>query len=98
LLQLNTEKAHLVLVGESTYLQTLKNNFAQHQTIHFIGESKNPLEWVNIFDVGLLPSTYASESLPTVVIEYLCCNKPVIASDAGEIVNMIQCDGKDRKS
>ena len=94
LLQLNTEKAHLVLVGESTYLQTLKNKYAQHQNIHFIGESKNPLEWVNIFDVGLLPSTYASESLPTVVIEYLCCNKPVIASDAGEIVNMIQCDGK----
>ncbi|HXS36858.1 MAG TPA: glycosyltransferase family 4 protein [Flavipsychrobacter sp.] len=94
LLQLNNEQAHLILVGNSNYLQTLKNKYAQCKNIHFVGESKKPLEWINIFDIGLLPSTYASESLPTVVIEYLCCNKPVIASDAGEIVNMIQCDGK----
>jgi len=45
-------------------------------------------------DVGLLPTTYPSESLPTIIIEYLCCGIPSVASDAGEIVNMLQYEGK----
>jgi glycosyltransferase involved in cell wall biosynthesis len=45
-------------------------------------------------DVGLLPTTYPSESLPTVIIEYLCCGIPCIASDAGEIVTMLRKHGK----
>ena len=93
LLQLNDPQAHLVLVGESDYLTALSAEYADHKQIHFIGQSYEPLEWINIFDAGMLPSTYASESLPTVVIEYLFCNKPVIASDAGELKTMLMKDG-----
>ncbi|MCB9045599.1 MAG: glycosyltransferase family 4 protein [Chitinophagales bacterium] len=87
-LKMNNTKSHLVLTGESGYLSDLKEKYSTEKRIHFTGHSDNPINWINIFDVGLLPSTYPSESLPTVIIEYLYCHVPVIASDAGEIVNM----------
>lgn len=93
-LQLNQPDTHLILVGESDYLNALRNTYARNTNIHFTGHSDKPLNWINIMDVGLLPTTYPSESLPTVIIEYLCCGIPSIASDAGEIVNMLQKDGK----
>lgn len=93
-LKLNKEQTHLVLTGASEYLDDLKSKYAGEQRIHFTGHSDNPINWINIFDVGLLPSTYPSESLPTVVIEYLYCSIPILASDAGEITNMT---GQDKK-
>ncbi len=87
-LLLNKPNAHLVLTGSGEYISALKEKYSSREQIHFTGHADNPINWINIFDVGLLPSTYPSESLPTVIIEYLYCNIPVIASDAGEIVNM----------
>jgi len=93
-LMLGKENARLVFVGEGEHLTKLKNEYKDNDRIHFTGNSGSPLELINIFDVALLPSVYASESLPTVVIEYLFCGKPVIASDAGEISNMLQNEGR----
>ncbi len=82
-------KARLILVGDGPHLKTLQKMYIGEKGIHFVGFSNNPLEWVSLFDVGLLPTTYPSESLPTVIIEYLSLNKPVVASNTGEIDNMI---------
>ncbi len=87
-LQLNNPNTHLVLTGSGDYISSLKEKYQSEKRIHFTGHADNPINWINIFDVGLLPSTYPSESLPTVIIEYLYCGLPVIASDAGEIINM----------
>lgn len=87
-LKLGRPDTHLILTGKSDYLNTLESKYGIDDRIHFTGHSDNPINWINIFDVGLLPSVYPSESLPTVIIEYLYCNIPVIASDAGEIKNM----------
>ena len=87
-LQLGRKDTRLILTGQSEYLSALQQKYAAEQRIHFTGHADNPINWINIFDVGLLPSTYPSESLPTVIIEYLYCHVPVIASDAGEIINM----------
>ncbi len=87
-IKLNNPATHLVLTGSGEYLDDLKEKYASVKRIQFTGHSDAPINWINIFDAGLLPSTYPSESLPTVVIEYLYCHVPVIASDAGEIVNM----------
>ncbi len=87
-LQLDNNHTHLVLTGSGDYITSLKEKYQSEKRIHFTGHADNPINWINIFDAGLLPSTYPSESLPTVVIEYLYCGIPVIASDAGEIVNM----------
>lgn len=80
---------HLVLVGGSSYLDELKTKYNRFKRIHFVGYSSNPIEWVSLFDVGLFFSSILSEGLPTVIIEYLACNVPVIASNVGEVNNML---------
>jgi L-malate glycosyltransferase len=79
----------LILVGDSDYIKELKSIYGNNSRIEFAGYSSTPLEFIEIFDVGLLPSYYSSESLPTTVIEYLYCGVPVIASNVGEISKMI---------
>lgn len=81
--------AQLLLVGESQYLDGLKTA-NRHANVLFLPFTTEPLQAIARFDIGLLPSWYASESLPTTIIEYLALGKPVIASNAGEIVDMIQ--------
>ncbi|MBD2766415.1 glycosyltransferase family 4 protein [Hymenobacter sp. BT664] len=82
-------KIHLVLVGESDYLTKLKTEYP-HSHLHFTGFSRNPIDWVDLFDVGLLPSYFHAESLPNSVAEYLSCGKPVIASRIGEVPAMLE--------
>ena len=83
-------KSHLILIGLSDYANFLKDRYKNEAYIHFVAFSNKPSEWIQIFDVGLLPSYFISESLPYSVIEYLACGKPVIASDIGEIKHMIK--------
>lgn len=90
----NDKKAHLILVGASEYINELKAKYSNNY-IHFIDTFTEPLEWMGweeIFDVGLLPTYFISESLPTVIVEYLFLNKPVIATDIAEIKSMIVDD------
>lgn len=79
--------AQLVLVGGGRYLDSLKSQYI-NSNIHFVGQSSNPLEWIQMFNVGLLPSTY-DESLPNVIVEYLHLGVPAIATDIGETSSMI---------
>lgn len=85
---------HLILVSDSTdYMYGLSQK-TKERRILFAGQSLNPLEWVNLFDVALLPSYFSGESLPNSVIEYLYAGKPVIATDIGDIAQMIS-NGKE---
>jgi hypothetical protein len=74
----------LVLVGSSDYLDGLRAA-TTNPRVHFVGFAPNPIDWVRLFDVGLLPSYFASESLPNCVAEYLFCGAPVVATRIGEI-------------
>lgn len=87
--QLSTPNVQLHLYGDSDYLQQLKNE-NQDARIHFFGFTNEPLKAIQTFDVGMFPSQYAGESLPTTIIEYLAMQKPVIANDIGEVGNMLQ--------
>jgi glycosyltransferase involved in cell wall biosynthesis len=91
-LLLNRKNIQLILIGESQYLQYLREKYPC-PTIIFQGFSSDPLKAVQQFDVGLFPSYYASESLPTTIIEYLLSGKPVITSDVGECATMITHNG-----
>ncbi len=87
----NKTGIHLVLVGWSDYVANLSRAHKGNERIHFVGYSGNPLNWIQLFDVGLLPSVYG-ESLPNVIVEYLYCCKPAIVSDVGESKFMIEAD------
>jgi glycosyltransferase involved in cell wall biosynthesis len=83
---------HLVLVGSSEYLDQLRAAHP-HPRVHFVGFAANPIDWVRLFDVGLLPSYFPSESLPNSIAEYLFCGIPVIATSIGEIPRMLAVPG-----
>ncbi|WP_201986396.1 glycosyltransferase family 4 protein [Hymenobacter rubidus] len=85
--------SHLLLVGSSDYLSGLAAA-NKNPRIHFVGFAKNPIDWGRLFDVGLLPSYFASESLPNSIAEYLFCGAPVIATRIGEIPQMLDVPGE----
>lgn len=80
---------HLILVGESEYAEELRRHYQDFPFIHFVGSSTTPGEWIPLFNVGLLPTYCIEESLPNTIIEYLFYGVPVIATDIGEIRNML---------
>lgn len=82
-------QTRLLLAGDSAYLQELRSTYASNPAIAFAGQVSDPMPWIAQLHVGLLPSYYPSESLPTSVMEYLLAGIPVIASNAGEIEHMI---------
>jgi len=79
----------LVLVGEGPYLEQIKGQYNNNPRIIFAGYAAQPLTYIQHLDITLLPTLFPYESLPTVVMEYLYCAKPVIATNVGEIQNMI---------
>ena len=85
--------SHLVLVGSSDYLSGLAAA-TTNPRVHFVGFAPNPIDWVRLFDVGLLPSYFASESLPNSIAEYLFCGVPVVATRIGEIPQMLEVAGE----
>lgn len=85
--RIGREETVLVLVGEGPFFVQLGD---PPPGVILAGFSGHPIDWIRHFDVGLLPSYYIGESLPTVVVEYLICGVPVIASDIGEIPAMMR--------
>ena len=81
--------ARLVLVGEGPFLDHLQRQ-PQLLGVEFAGFSPDPVDKIETFDVGLLPSKFPNESLPTVIMEYLFCGKPAIATNVGEIREMLR--------
>jgi glycosyltransferase involved in cell wall biosynthesis len=93
--KLTVENIKLVLVGEGPEIELLKKTYEGETKIHFVGYASIPLDYISTFDVALLPSYYTAESLPTVIIEYLMCNKPIISSDIGAVREMLQTDSNE---
>lgn len=83
----------LLITGpENEYYNMLRERYRHERHIIFTGVAINPIEYVGLFDVGLLPTYFPSESCPSSIIEYISCGKPVIAFDNGEISNMLQSE------
>jgi glycosyltransferase involved in cell wall biosynthesis len=93
---LTERRIHLIVVGDSDYLDTLKKSVDEKLSscVHFVGYSSEPEYWIESFDVGLLPTSFPGESLPNSVIEYLSLGKPVIATEVGGIPEMVNYEGQ----
>lgn len=81
---------YLVLVGGSEYLTSLEKDCADELDIIFTGRVANPDFYIAGFDVGLLPTYFAAEALPLVIIEYMTSGKPTIATAVGGIPELVQ--------
>lgn len=88
---------HLLLIGEGECYDILKNKELP-TFIHLLGRKGNVRDYFAMSDVGLLPSKFKGESFPLVVIEALMSGVPVIASNVGEIENMITDSESKRKA
>jgi glycosyltransferase involved in cell wall biosynthesis len=89
------KRARLILVGGGPYADTLAAAFADREEVEFRGQLSRVVEIVAQCDVGLLPSRFVSESLPSTIMEYLACGIPVVTTDNGAIGDMVAVDGRD---
>lgn len=79
---------HLILIGDGECYDFLKNRDSPPY-IHLLGRKGDVRNYFAMSDVGLLPSRFKGESFPLVLIESLMSGTPVVASDIGEIRNML---------
>jgi len=79
----------LLLVGGGKYINELKIKYASEKRIIFTGFQADPIGWMRQMDVFVLPTLYPFESLPNVITEALSCHLPVVATNVGEIEEMI---------
>ncbi len=94
--QRSAHPVRLVLAGAGPCLDQLAGSLTaeEREWILTPGQQENPEAWIRGFDVGLLPTHLAGESLPNSIIEYLACGKPVIATNIGGIPEMIHDAGR----
>jgi glycosyltransferase involved in cell wall biosynthesis len=90
---LSARDIHLILVGDGpVYDQMVRDGVDPF--IHPVGFHDHPIDFFATADMGFLPSRYRGESMPNSLIECFFAGRPAIASDLGEIRNMLSIDGE----
>lgn len=90
----STRPIHLLLIGDGECYDYLKEKELPSY-IHLLGRKGDVRNYFAMADLGLLPSRFKGESFPLVLIECFMSGIPVVASDIGEVKNMITAeDGK----
>lgn len=80
---------HLLLLGEGELFdEFVCLPLPDH--IHLTGLVPEASPYFALCDMGLLPSTFAGESMPLAVMEALLAGKPVLATAVGEVPDMLR--------
>jgi len=90
--EITKKDLHLILLGEGPVYDKL----AEEQLpsfVHLLGYKSNVCDYLASVQLGLLPSYFKGESYPLVLIEFFMAELPAVASNIGEISNMITLDG-----
>jgi glycosyltransferase involved in cell wall biosynthesis len=88
-LKVKNPKIKLFFAGEGEILDDLKNKYSKFgSTIKFLGFQKEINSLITISDIICLPSY--TEALPTILIESIFHNKPVIATNVGETAIILE--------
>ncbi len=85
------QKYRLVIVGNGSQKESLEQMTHQlglNDKVIFTGLSKNPAELMCVFDMAVIPSR--REAFGITAIEFMRMKIPVIASNAGGLVELIQ--------
>ncbi|ACV64803.1 glycosyl transferase family 2 [Desulfofarcimen acetoxidans DSM 771] len=89
--QLSGKEIHLLLVGDGPEYERLKGN-VRYSYVHLLGFRSNVRDFFAASDLGFLPSKFRGESFPLVIIECLQSNRPMLASDLGEVSKMLESE------
>ncbi|MBQ6298446.1 MAG: glycosyltransferase [Selenomonadaceae bacterium] len=81
----------LILVGAGEMYDKLKGNVPEF--VHLVGFKSNVRDYLAAADIGLLPSEYAGESFPLLIIDSFFAGRPVVSSNLGEVPAMIEDAG-----
>ena len=81
----------LILVGAGEMYDKLIGNVPEF--VHLVGFKSNVRDYLAAADVGLLPSEYAGESFPLLIIDSFFAGRPVVSSNLGEVSAMVEDAG-----
>lgn len=81
----------LLLIGEGTIYEELKVN-GTPDYVHLLGFKDTPCDYYAISDLALLTSYYKSESAPLTIIEALLSHTPIVASNVGDVRQMLSLE------
>ena len=81
----------LILVGAGEMYDKLNGHTPEF--VHMVGFKSNVRDYLAAADVGLLPSEYAGESFPLMIIDSFFAGRPVVSSNLGEVSNMVDGAG-----
>jgi L-malate glycosyltransferase len=84
-------RARFLLIGDGPVRDDIEKLVAQHglaDDVIFLGEQQDPVPWLSVADLFLLPS--AQESFGLAALEAMACEVPVIASRVGGLPEIIE--------
>jgi N-acetyl-alpha-D-glucosaminyl L-malate synthase BshA len=84
-------RARLLLVGDGPVRPDIEQQVRSHglqDEVVFIGEEHDPVRWLSIADLFLLPSV--QESFGLAALEAMACEVPVIASNVGGLPEIVR--------
>lgn len=87
-------RARFVLIGDGPTRPEVERLAAEHnlsRDVVFVGEQQDPVPWLSVADVFLLPSS--QESFGLAALEAMACGVPVIASNVGGLPEIVE-DGR----
>jgi glycosyltransferase involved in cell wall biosynthesis len=88
------KNCHFVLVGEGPMRRELQNEIDQHDLtahIHMVGLQRDMTKIYPCLD--LVVSTSYSEAMPLVIVEAMASGLPVVATNVGGVVDIVEVGG-----
>ena len=85
--------ARLVIVGDGPRRPVLERRAGElgiAPFVHFAGHSTEPERWMAAFDVFALSSD--TEQMPLSVLEAMAANRPIVATDVGDVRDMLAAE------
>ena len=86
--------AHLLMVGDGEKQKEVQKLYEKVKNITFLGFQSRINGLFRMCDCVLLPTRFQGESFPLILIQAMLEGKPMIATDIGEIKNIIHKNGK----
>lgn len=83
-------RVHLLLCGDGPDFEDFKRAGGDIKGVQFLGYQREIVAFYRLADCCLLPTRFKGESYPLTLLEALQAERPIIATDVGEIGSMLE--------